>query len=514
MPSWLFVLCAAAVYVVSITVVLGVIGAFALIIIGRSNGAVMEPIRSSSPVNPVIAATFNGAFYLEAVVTWVVATMLALLLSVPTARVLLKMFPLEALGARRWNVIAGSSLMLTGMAAGFAIYEGPRFDVQFPRVAWWLIFHLGLFPLWLSLSAPLILTLGAHVGGVARVTRRPFILFLRRFSSFSDKALLRILLRGAPPGVPVLFLTTPSHDPTSWDPLVVGFAGVRLRNPVSSMPLHLRSADDDWVDSVRTLVRAARHIVIDVSDESESIQKEMEIIRECDRDDRTIRVAERGVLPRASSDASSDVESGRARRSFIRLVHWLLDEGVASFIVVLLSWGVVLRLDPRLTTLGTSVHRLERGYVRSVEAIDFAALTLVHYAPLGLFLLVQIVVLARSAPERAAAWLARRPPAPAPSVSAGPEGMSSFTYERSWLAAVPTVLIGGFLLNWTIMSVAAMIWRLASGQNLSPNTPHRFVFACLPLLQWALFVVASRRFLMKPAITRKSIDSLRALLTS
>ena len=63
----------------------------------------------------------------------------------------------------------------------------------------------------------------------------PFVLFLRRFSTFSRSNHYRPrYLRQAKAGVPVVFLTPTHSRPRDWDPFVVGFAGLKLLHPLRS----------------------------------------------------------------------------------------------------------------------------------------------------------------------------------------------------------------------------------------------------------------------------------------
>ena len=73
-----------------------------------------------------------------------------------------------------------------------------------------------------------------------RLLDRPFVLFLRRFSTFADRAVIAMVLRQAPSGMPVVFLTPTRSQPGDWDPFVVGFAGMKLWHPFRSVPIVLR----------------------------------------------------------------------------------------------------------------------------------------------------------------------------------------------------------------------------------------------------------------------------------
>jgi hypothetical protein len=112
---------------------------------------------------------------------------------------------------------------------------------------------------------------------------RPFVLFLRRFSTFSDRAVIALVLKQAPSGVPVVFLTPTFSRPGDWDPFVVGIAGLKLFHPWSSVPIVLRAKDDDWQRTADDLIRRAQTILLDISDTSSSIRTEVELIEKASR---------------------------------------------------------------------------------------------------------------------------------------------------------------------------------------------------------------------------------------
>ena len=107
---------------------------------------------------------------------------------------------------------------------------------------------------------------------------RPFVLFLRRFSTFSDRAVIATLLRATPPGTPVVFLTPTRSRPADWNPFMVALSGFKLRRPIRSMPIILLAADQNWEGAAHELIDRATHIVLDVSDPSRAIDIEIDMI--------------------------------------------------------------------------------------------------------------------------------------------------------------------------------------------------------------------------------------------
>lgn len=141
----------------------------------------------------------------------------------------------------------------------------------------------GSFPFavfWLSGSiGPLVLR---HRKPRAFLSR-PFVLFLRRFSTFSDRTVIAQVLRQAASGVPVVFLTPTSSQPRDWDPFVVGFAGLKLLHPWLSVPIVLRARDDEWQQAADELIRRAQTILLDASEPSSALRSEVEMIENAKR---------------------------------------------------------------------------------------------------------------------------------------------------------------------------------------------------------------------------------------
>jgi hypothetical protein len=123
---------------------------------------------------------------------------------------------------------------------------------------------------------------------------RPFVLFLRRFSTFSDRAVIALVLREASSGVPVVFLTPTLSRPRDWDPYIVGLAGLKLSYPLRSVPIVLRAQDDDWQRAADELIRRAQTILVDTSETSGSLGTEAEMIAKAGRWSHTVRLRDAG----------------------------------------------------------------------------------------------------------------------------------------------------------------------------------------------------------------------------
>lgn len=146
-----------------------------------------------------------------------------------------------------------------------------------------LVFLVGVFPAgW---------TIVRHL----RRPRQRGVLYLRRFAGRGDTAIMRLLFRAVPSGVPVAFIAGPASKPASWDPLLLVFAGLRLSRPWANVPLFLKSDDQTWKDDIRNWIADSKAIVLDSSEHSLSVSAEEELIVVAGAGDRTIIILhERG----------------------------------------------------------------------------------------------------------------------------------------------------------------------------------------------------------------------------
>lgn len=111
-------------------------------------------------------------------------------------------------------------------------------------------------------------------------TDAPFVLFLRRFSSYSDRIALGECLKACPAGTPLALLVPVAPKVRDWNPISLAFSGFKLRQPVRSLPLFFRTEDALWEQAARALIAKADRIVFDVSDHSASIALESAMITE------------------------------------------------------------------------------------------------------------------------------------------------------------------------------------------------------------------------------------------
>ncbi|MBB6091338.1 hypothetical protein HNQ60_000184 [Povalibacter uvarum] len=140
---------------------------------------------------------------------------------------------------------------------------------------------------------------------------RPFVLVLRRFSTFADRTLVALILRLAKPGVPVVFLTPTRSRPKDWNPFVVGFAGLKLLHPLRSVPMVLRARDDDWQHVADELILRAKIILVDVSEGSTALRTEAEMIERGGRWSETVCLKHAPFVDVSDQDSFGGLSRGR-----------------------------------------------------------------------------------------------------------------------------------------------------------------------------------------------------------
>ncbi|WP_447788370.1 hypothetical protein [Pseudomonas farris] len=204
---------------------------------------------------------------------------------------------------------------------------------------------------------PLVALLYIHI---RRRTPRRIILFLRRFGGPADVALMSALMRAAPKGAQVALIASPGSKTTSWDPMILIFAGFRWMRPWSNLPVYLRSSDAQWKDNVAHWISLSDVIVFDGSDFSVSMAAEWAMIKSKRAEPRTI------VMSNANENFQTPIKPGEGgtaieyRLSWLAAIRRLL---IGSFILAIAGYfafdigGVGIALLLILVTLPTFLHR-------------------------------------------------------------------------------------------------------------------------------------------------------------
>lgn len=169
---------------------------------------------------------------------------------------------------------------------------------------------------------------------------RAFVLFLRRFSTFSDRTVEALILRQAKAGVPVVFLTPTHSKPRDWDPFLVGFAGLKLLHPLRTVPMVFRARDDDWQRAADELIGRAQTILVDISEGSAALRIEAEMIEKAGRWSDTVCL--RQSAPAARSGQESLGAFGNARCiDYLKSWTLALPRLAISLLIVLLAAFVI-----------------------------------------------------------------------------------------------------------------------------------------------------------------------------
>jgi hypothetical protein len=106
----------------------------------------------------------------------------------------------------------------------------------------------------------------------------PYILYLRTFLGFSDRAVTAALFTIVGGRNPIAVLTAPHSNAASWDPVTIAFRGNPLVRLSAKSPVFLRAADREWERSVGNLIDGASHVVVDISDMSSGVRSELQMV--------------------------------------------------------------------------------------------------------------------------------------------------------------------------------------------------------------------------------------------
>ncbi len=106
----------------------------------------------------------------------------------------------------------------------------------------------------------------------------PYVVFLRRFNRYADRAIMGTVLNTLPSGLSAAFLISQSRRLTTWDPMVTLLNGITRGNPSRGLPFYLISKDDTWAQNVQRMLDKASSVVMDISDPSESIRQEVSLL--------------------------------------------------------------------------------------------------------------------------------------------------------------------------------------------------------------------------------------------
>ncbi len=176
--------------------------------------------------------------------------------------------------------------------------------------------------------------------------QRPYVLFLRRFSKFSDRTVINLVLRQTPASKPVVFLVAPHSRMGDWNPFLVGFAGMKLLHPLRSVPLCVKSENTEWEDAIQTLIKGAQFVIVDTSEKSEAIETELEMISQAGCWQKTIvleEVAKETPLERDQTIGSETFQTIHYRKSWIRGIPRIILGYLAMHVSIIPIFIIVMQ---------------------------------------------------------------------------------------------------------------------------------------------------------------------------
>jgi hypothetical protein len=192
------------------------------------------------------------------------------------------------------------------------------------------------------------------------------VVFLRRFSGFADRSLVVDLIKSMPANVPLAFVASRADQARNWDPFVWAFGGLRIMRVLKNLPIQVKTSDKQWTETVERILQNATCVIVDLSERSQSIELEMQMIDQNVSRERVIVLLDRRKMVDDSSDllftsairySPSFVKSAMrclVKVGLILMVWWFNMESI---------WGwVPLLILPFL--IMPSVSRGERSEIR------------------------------------------------------------------------------------------------------------------------------------------------------
>lgn len=258
--------------------------------------------------------------------------------------------------AAAWCVfwLLPSALRADMLTAWSVLWQAP-FSSENVRAA-----GLLLPPAWFLLSACLTVWVSSRM---LLALNTPYILFLRRFSTENDAPVFHAILRSKHTGFPLVIMNPPLHSPDAapgvrprtrggnWDLLSVAYAGLSFWRPLDSLPVFVEAANDCWEQAVRTLVKKAACIVIDVSDVSDSMEREILTLQE-------EQVAARTVWLTSSGGSTASIRelnaahgllletSSRRGQYFTAVRTLLLSAAMVAYFLSFARWAASTGMRP------------------------------------------------------------------------------------------------------------------------------------------------------------------------
>lgn len=221
-----------------------------------------------------------------------IAVVVELYLGIAFARVILRVWPRSLDGTSHRKEVMLILVLLAvycaTLATGWsylAADAAPRYAQSLQDNPIILLSIVLLFVVWMGTVATILVSRRLDP---ATVLDSPFTLFLRCFSTISDRSVAHAVMSSNSAVRPTALLVPRLTEPEDWNPVTVFMAGVRPWAPLRSSPVFLRSDDDNWVDAVRRLIDRAEVVVIDGSEISDAVSIELNLIHDLQAWSKTI----------------------------------------------------------------------------------------------------------------------------------------------------------------------------------------------------------------------------------
>lgn len=260
----------------------------------------VEIISAFILAGPLLLIEGDERVWLRVAVLAVILYFLFAICGVALCRLTLRVLPPRAARGVRF-----AGLGVVTLATGWYLYQTFYVDLvdQMSEALGIPVSELDPAQVFMFKAIPLAIVailVGAYVSFAERhlrpanFLRRPFVLFLRRFSTVGDRAGVLAAMRSRPPGHRIALLTPGHSRLRDWDARLIALTGLSLVNPLGSIPVFLGERDAEWRETVERGIAKARLIIFEASDDSEAMRFEADTITSLGRWEDTIVLKEVG----------------------------------------------------------------------------------------------------------------------------------------------------------------------------------------------------------------------------
>jgi hypothetical protein len=227
-----------------------------------------------------------------------------LYLGIAFSRVLCRLWPgsLEK-SSRRLGlavIVVSLAIYLLGIVLAWNYLTGdflPGTAIGIQARHFWNVNSIAIISAFVFSAIWMVTASGAFLRHVMRPVAAeefPFLLFLRRFSSTSDRSVAHLIMSAALAMRRIVLLVPRITEPEDWNPITVFVSGVRVWAPLRSLPYFLQASNETWATDVRKLIDKSEIVLIDGSDDTKSVAIELSLIDELRAWPKTVVMLDRG----------------------------------------------------------------------------------------------------------------------------------------------------------------------------------------------------------------------------